>query len=48
MTGTEGANSEIFIIERKEDFQINKTMLREEFYSGLNKEKRAWFLKNLI
>ena len=27
-------------------FQINKKMLREEFYSDLNKIKRIWFFEN--
>ena len=40
MAGTERANSEIFVII-KEYFQINKIMLREEFYYDLNTEKRT-------
>ena len=43
MAGTTKANSEIFVIIRKEDFQINKIMLREDFYSNLNTEKKNLF-----
>ena len=46
MARTEGGNSEIFIIIREENFQINKILLREDFYSNLNTEKRNWFFEN--
>ena len=45
MAGIEGANSNIVVII-KEDFQINKIILREEFYYELNTEKRTWFFEN--
>ena len=41
MVGTEGASSEIYVIIKEEDFQINKTMLREDFYSNLNIERKT-------
>ena len=45
MAGIERANSNIVVII-KEDFQINKIILREEFYYELNTEKRTWFFEN--
>ena len=30
-----------------EDFEINKDLLRKDFYSEVNKEKRDWFFRSI-
>ena len=42
----EGPSSEIYVIIKEEEFQINKEKLRKAFYSNHNTEKRNWFFKN--
>ena len=36
-----GTSSEIYVIIKEEDFQINKAILREDFYSNLNTKRRT-------